>query len=217
MRFKDRTEAGRRLAEKLSAYANNPSVIVLALPRGGVPVAYEIATALQLPLDIFLVRKLGLPGNEEFAMGAVASGGICVLNEEVLHGFFIDQQTIEEVAAEEKKELERRETLYRSGKALTNLEDKTVILVDDGLATGATMRAALAALKSHDPARIVVAVPVAPAPLRTDLEYADEMVCLDHPEPFYSVSMAYESFPQTADAEVCDLLRKAGEKMKEPA
>lgn len=209
MHLQNRAEAGRKLAQKLSAYENRDDVIVLALPRGGVPVAFEIARELRAPLDVFLVRKLGLPGNEEFAIGAIASGDICILNAEALHGFFIDQQTIEEIALRERAELHRREQVYRQDRAPLNLDGKTVILVDDGLATGSTMRAALAALKSFYPAQVIVALPTAPDTVRDDLSDADDVLCLSSPRPFLSVSQAYAEFPQTSDDEVLSLLYRA--------
>ena len=159
--FRDRREAGRRLAERLTAYANRPDVLVLALPRGGVPVAYEVARALGAPLDVFVVRKLGVPGYEELAMGAVATGGVCVLNHQLVERLGIPEQVINAVAARERQELARRERLYRGGRPPPDVRGRTVILVDDGLATGATMHAALEALRQQNPARIVVAVPVA--------------------------------------------------------
>jgi putative phosphoribosyl transferase len=213
MLYRDRREAGRQLAAKLAAYAGRPDVIVLALPRGGVPVAYEVARALGAPLDIFLVRKLGLPGREELAMGAVASGGIRVLNEEVVRALRIPEEVIDEVAAEEMEELERRERLYRGDWPPPDVRGRTVILIDDGLATGSTMRAAIAALRQQHPARIVVAVPVgAPETCAEFQDEADEAICALTPDPFYAVGLWYGDFTQTTDEEVRDLLEQAAAK-----
>jgi len=211
MLYRDRREAGRQLAAKLAAYAGRPDVLVLALPRGGVPVAYEVARALAAPLDIFLVRKLGLPGHEELAMGAVASGGIRVLNEEVVQALRIPEEVIDEVAAVELEELERRERLYRGDRPPPDVRGRTVILLDDGLATGSTMRAAIAALRQQHPARIVVAVPVgAPETCAEFQDEADEAICALTPDPFYAVGLWYGDFTQTTDEEVRDLLEQAG-------
>jgi putative phosphoribosyl transferase len=213
MIYRDRTEAGKRLAERLTGYANRVDVLVLALPRGGVPVAYEVARALRAPLDIFLVRKLGVPGHEELAMGAIATNGVRVLNDEVVNYLRVPDEVIDAVAADELQELERRERLYRGTRPAPDVRGKTVILVDDGLATGSTMRAAAAALRQQQPARIVVAVPVS-APETCD-EYrmgVDEIVCAVTPEPFQAVGLWYEDFSQTTDEEVRDLLaRSTGE------
>jgi putative phosphoribosyl transferase len=208
--FRDRTDAGQQLATQLTAYANRPDVVVLALPRGGVPVAYEVAQALNAPLDIFLVRKLGLPGQEELAMGAIATGGVTVLNSEVVDMLRIPEQVIEEVAAQEQRELERRERLYRGDRPPPDVRGKTVILVDDGLATGASMSAAAAALRELEPSRIVVAVPTA-APETCDAfrHAVDEIVCAITPDPFYAVGLWYEDFSQTSDDEVRELLARA--------
>jgi putative phosphoribosyl transferase len=212
MLFRDRTEAGRRLAEKLTRYADRPDVLVLALPRGGVPVAYEVARALHAPLDVFLVRKLGLPGHEELAMGAIATGGIRVLNPDVVHTLQVPQEVIDEVADREQAELERRQRDYRDERPLPEVRGKTVILVDDGLATGSTMRAAVAALRRQQPARIVVAVPIGAASTCEDLrDEADETVCARTPEPFYAVGLWYQDFSQTTDEEVRELLQRAPE------
>ena len=206
-RFRNRTDAGRRLAEKLTAYAHRPDVLVLALPRGGVPVAFEVARSLDAPLDVFVVRKLGVPGHEELAMGAVATGGVRVLNEEIVHGLGIPESQIDAVAARELQELMRREGAYRGGQPPLRVDDKTVILVDDGLATGATMRAAVRALRQQHPQRIVVAVPTAsPDTCEALRAEADEVVCLTTPEPFLAVGYWYDDFAQTTDAEVGDLL-----------
>jgi predicted phosphoribosyltransferase len=200
------------LAERLAAYADRPDVIVLALPRGGVPVAYEVARALHAPLDVFLVRKLGVPGHEELAMGAVASGGVRVLNEQVVRALRIPNNVIDAVAAWELEELARRERLYRGNRPPPDVRDKTVILVDDGLATGATMLAAVQALRQLHPARIVVAVPIA-APDTCNLlrSEVDEIVCAVTPEPFYAVGLWYEDFSQTTDEEVRELLAQRTE------
>jgi putative phosphoribosyl transferase len=208
--FRDRAEAGRALASRLAAYANVRGVMVLGLPRGGVPVAYEVARALKAPLDVFLVRKLGVPGHEELAMGAIASGGIRVLNQEVVSGLRISDAEIERVAERERAELERREALYRNGRPAPDLRHKTVIVVDDGLATGSTMRAAIEAVKRHEPARIVVAVPVGAASTCGELRaQADEVVCVMEPERFYAVGMWYQDFTQTSDDEIRTLLEWA--------
>jgi putative phosphoribosyl transferase len=210
MRYHDRNEAGQHLAAKLMMYANRPDVLVLALPRGGVPVGFAVAEALHAPLDVFLVRKLGVPGHEELAMGAIATGGVRVLNEEVVNYLQIPATVIDTVAAREQQELERRALHYRNGQPALDVHGCTVILVDDGLATGATMRAAVVALRQQQPARIVVAVPVAASTVCHALEtVADEVVCAATPEPFYAVGLWYEHFEQTSDAEVCDLLALA--------
>jgi predicted phosphoribosyltransferase len=216
MIYRDRTEAGRRLAARLTDYAGRHDVLVLALPRGGVPVAYEVARALQAPLDIFLVRKLGLPGHEELAMGAIATGGVRVLNEDVVRHLRVPGEVIDAVAMEEQRELERRERAYRGDRPAPDVKGKIVILVDDGLATGSTMRAAAAALRQQQPARIVVAVPVS-APQTCD-EYrmgVDEIVCAVTPEPFQAVGLWYEDFSQTSDEEVRELLARAAEERKD--
>ena len=209
-RFRDRADAGRKLAEKLMAYAGRSDVVVLALPRGGVPVGAEVARALGAPLDVFLVRKLGLPGHEELAMGAIATGGARVLNEELVRDLRLDEQLIETVARREQAELERREQLYRGSRPPPELAGKTVILVDDGLATGASMRAAVAAVRAREPARVVVAVPTAAPQTCAELEAeVDEIVCERTPDPFYAVGLWYEDFSQTSDEEVRDLLAAA--------
>jgi putative phosphoribosyl transferase len=208
--FRDRAEAGRFLATKLSAYAHRPDVIVLALPRGGVPVAFEVAEALRAPLDVFLVRKLGVPGYEELAMGAIATGGVRVLNEDVIRSLKISSRDIDAVAEQEQRELERRERLYRGGRQAPDVRGRTVILVDDGLATGSSMYAAVRALRMQEPARIVVAVPVAPPSTCEELRReADEVVCAATPEPFYAVGLWYEDFSQVSDEEIRNLLRQA--------
>jgi erythromycin esterase-like protein/predicted phosphoribosyltransferase len=207
--FRDRREAGRLLAKELAAFASRPDVIVLALPRGGVPVGYEVARVLGAPLDVFLVRKLGVPGYEELAMGAVASGGLRVLNDDVVKSLRIPDHVIESVVAKEEKELARRERLYRGGRPFPDLTGRTVILVDDGLATGATMQAAVEALRQRQPARIVVAVPTASPEICEELRTkADEVICAVTPQPFYAVGFWYEDFSQTTDDEVRDLLAR---------
>jgi predicted phosphoribosyltransferase len=207
-RFADRREAGRMMAEALARF-KGAGATVLALPRGGVPVAYEIARALDAPLGVFVVRKLGVPGHSELAMGAIASGGTRVLNQELIEDLGIPAAAIEAVVAAETRELARREELY-AGRGLPALRDRTVILVDDGLATGATMRAAVLAVRQHEPARVVVAVPVgAPSTCEALRRDADEVVCLRTPEPFAAVGLWYRRFDQTSDDEVRALLDAA--------
>lgn len=212
MLFRDRIDAGRQLAAALRRYANDPTVIVLALPRGGVPIGYEVARELAAPLDVFLVRKLGVPGREELAMGAIASGGVRVVNREVVRELGLTDADLDAVAAEEAEELRRREGAYRDGRPAPDLRGKTVILVDDGLATGSTMRAAVAAVRRLGPAKVVVAVPVGAADTcREFRRLADDVVCLRTPEPFFAVGGWYHDFSQTTDEEVRDLLaRSAG-------
>src|SRR5438270_2187406 len=210
--FPDRAEAGRMLGLKLSKYAGRDDVIVLGLPRGGVPVAYEVARALRVPLDVFIVRKLGVPGFEELAVGAIASGGVRVLNEEVANALPNRDEIIEAVTAKETAELERREREYRDGRPAPEIRGRTVILIDDGLATGATMRAAVKALRQRGAAKIVVAVPVGPPDTCKEFEdVADEVVCASAPEFFQAVGQYYEDFSQTSDDEVRDLLAKAAQ------
>jgi erythromycin esterase-like protein/predicted phosphoribosyltransferase len=207
--FRDRSEAGRLLASKLAAYGNHPDVLVLALPRGGVPVAYEVARVLGAPLDVFLVRKLGVPGHEELAMGAVATGGVRVLNDQVVRALRIPDYVIDAVTAQEQQELTRRERLYRGGRPSPDVRGRTVILVDDGLATGATMHAAIKALRQLQLARLVVAVPTAaPETCEALRAEVDEVICAITPEPFYAVGLWYEDFSQTTDEEVRDLLAR---------
>src|SRR5947207_3878081 len=209
-RFRDRHEAGQRLADKLVAYAKRPDVLVLALPRGGVPVAYEVARSLQAPLDVFLVRKLGVPGYEELAMGAVATGGVRVLNDDIVNGLRIPDDVVDAVTAWQRQELARREQLYRGDRPAPDVRGRTVILVDDGLATGATMHAAIAALRQQQPARIVVAVPTAaPETCQALRAEVDDVVCAITPEPFYSVGLWYEDFSPTTDEEVREFLARA--------
>jgi putative phosphoribosyl transferase len=207
--FRDREHAGRALAQHLDAYANRSDVAVLGLPRGGVPVAWEVARALGAPLDVFVVRKLGLPGQEELAMGAIASGGVRVLNEEVLDLAAINEALVAAVAAEEQRELERQEREYRGGRPPLDVRGRTVILVDDGLATGSSMRAAALALRAQDPARVVVAVPVAAGETCDTLaQEADEVVCPLRPEPFHAVGLWYDDFSQVTDDQVRELLAR---------
>jgi putative phosphoribosyl transferase len=214
----DRQEAGVLLAEKLAGYAGRSDTIVLGLPRGGVVVAFAVAKALRVPLDVFLVRKLGAPGREELAMGAIASGGVRVINQDVVAALRLSQAQIEAVAARERTELERRERAYRGGSAPPDLAGKTVIVVDDGVATGASVRTALRSLRSRDPARIVLAVPVAPPSTCAALgREVDEAVCLLTPEPFYAVGQWYRDFSQVADEEVVRLLREAAAFGSSPA
>jgi predicted phosphoribosyltransferase len=210
MIYRDRRDAGRLLAEELTAYAGRPDVLVLALPRGGVPVGYEVAKALRAPLDVFLVRKLGLPGQEELAMGAIARGGVRIMNEEVVEAMGVTEEVIEDVSAREQRELERRERLYRDDRPFPEVSGRIVILVDDGLATGSTMRAAVAALRRRAPSRIIVAVPIGAATTCDELlEIADDVVCVQQPEPLRAVGLWYHDFSQTTDEEVHDLLQDA--------
>jgi len=209
-RFRDRREAGRLLAPLLREYAGREGVVVLALPRGGVPVAYEIACALRAPLDVFTVRKLGVPGHEELAMGAIATGGARVLDRELIALLRIPSEVVEEIAAIEQRELERRERLYRDDRPFPELSGKAVILVDDGLATGASMRAAIDALRPLGPARIVAAIPVAPVESFAAVRAAaDDAVCYEIPTRFGGVGAWYVDFGQTTDDEVRALLAEA--------
>lgn len=210
MRYRDRREAGQHLATLLSPYAKRDDVVVLALPRGGVPVAFEVARALEAPLDVFLVRKLGAPGHPEFAIGAIASGGVQVLNQDAIADLRIPPELVEQVAERERVELERRDKAYHIDRPHTPRHGKTVIVVDDGLATGSTMEAAVLALRQHHPAKIVVASPVAAIESCQRLRaVADEVVCAQTPEPFKAVGLWYQIFDQTSDGEVVDLLRQA--------
>lgn len=209
-RFRDRRDAGQWLAADLHAYAGRPDVIVLALPRGGVPVGYEVAATLGAPLDVFVVRKLGLPGHEELAMGALASGGVRVLDEELIRLARVTPAEISRVTTAEQAELERRERRYRGDRPFPDLRGKTAVLVDDGLATGSTMRAAVTALRIEGPTRIVVAVPVAAAETRDALKtLADDVICAVTPEPFHAVGLWYDDFSQTTDDEVRELLERS--------
>jgi len=209
MLFTDRREAGRVLADRLGRYAG-PRTAILALPRGGIPVGYEVARALGAPLDVFVVRKLGVPGHEELAMGALASGDVVMLDPELVRELRLTREEIDPVIERERRELDRRERLYRRGAPPPDVRDRTVILVDDGLATGSTMRAAIAALRKLGPARVVVAVPVAaPETCEAMDEIADDVVCAVTPEPFRAVGLWYEDFGQTTDQEVQDLLQAA--------
>ncbi|MGA7614975.1 MAG: phosphoribosyltransferase [Thermoanaerobaculia bacterium] len=207
MRFRDRRDAGRRLAPLLKDYAGREDVVVLALPRGGVPVGYEIARSLGVRLEVFLVRKLGVPGQEELAMGAIASGAVRVLSSDLVAALGISAEMIESVARREEAELTRREKAYRGDREPVQIEGKVTVLVDDGLATGSSMRAAVRAVRKLAPSRIVVAVPVGAPSTCSDLrEEADEVVCAYTPEPFQAVGLWYEDFTQTTDAEVRELL-----------
>jgi putative phosphoribosyl transferase len=215
-RFTDRYHAGRRLAAALAPYAGRPNLLVLALPRGGVPVGFEVARALHAPLDVMLVRKLGVPGHEELALGAFASGGVRVLSDVVVNALGIPDRVIATVAANEESELARRERAYRDDRPLPDVRGKTVILVDDGLATGSTMRAAAAALQAQHPERLVIAVPVAPRETCQSLLHdADDVVCATVPEPFFAVGNWYEDFSQITDEEVRELLARANEAPEE--
>jgi putative phosphoribosyl transferase len=210
MLFANRREAGRILASLLMRYADRDDVLVLALPRGGVPVGFEVAQALRAPLDVFIVRKLGVPGHDELAMGAIATGGVRVLNDDVVISLELEPEVIDAVAAREEKELARRERIYRGARPAPDVRGRTVIVVDDGLATGSTMRAAVAALRKQGPARIVVAVPVAaPETCKEFKTEVDEAVCAATPRMFNGVGRWYEDFSQTTDEEVHELLAQA--------
>ena len=210
MLFQDRTAAGQFLAGELANYTNLPDVVVLALPRGGVPVAFEVAKALNATLDVLVVRKLGVPDDQELAMGAIAPFGVQVLNQDIVNQLNISDEVITRIAEQERQELDRRERLYRGDRPTPELGGRTVILVDDGLATGATMWAAVVALRKKEPASIVVAVPIAATETCEDLQgKVEKIVCCATPNPFYSVGRWYENFPQTTDEEVCKLLAKA--------
>ncbi len=208
--FRNRTEAGQLLAEKLRVYKNCSDAIVLALPRGGVPVGYEIAKALSLPFDVCVVRKLGIPHHPELAMGAIASNGVRVLNYDILSEWVIPDKIIDKVSAKELRELRRREYSYRNNHLPIDVKNRTVILVDDGIATGSTMRAVIALMRQQQPKRIIVAVPVAPISVYKQLQMeVDKIVCLKMPEPFYAVGLWYDNFPQTSDEQVHKLLEKS--------
>jgi predicted phosphoribosyltransferase len=210
MNYIDRSQAGQILSDLLKEYARREDVIVLALPRGGVPVAYEIAVRLSLALDIFIVRKLGVPGHEELAMGAVAMGGVCILNEKIIASLHIKPKEIKKILKAEQKELIRRDSLYRGDKPFPELKDKTLILVDDGIATGYTLRAAIAALKQNHPAELIVAVPVASSTTCDELALlANKIICPLRPINFYAVGLWYNNFSQTTDEEVIELMHRA--------
>jgi putative phosphoribosyl transferase len=217
-RFRDRAEAGRLLATKLAEYADRADVLVLGLPRGGVPVAFEVARGLKVPLDVFLVRKLGVPGHEELGMGALASGGVRVLNDELIRALQVNQESIHRVTEQETQELQRRERHYRNGRAGPDVRDRTIILIDDGLATGLTMRAAARALHQQQPAKIVVAVPVASLEVCEELkDLVDEVICTITPRELFAVGLWYEDFSQTGDDEVRELLERARREWPQPA
>ena len=204
--FLDRRDAGRRLAESLEKYANQPDVLTLALPRGGVPVAYEVARALHVPLDVFIVRKLGFPGHAELAMGAIATGGVRILDERLIEMYDIPDEEIERITIREQRELERREKLYRDDRPLPDVRGHTVILVDDGLATGSTMRAAVRALRQEGARKVVVAVPIAPPDTCESMrQEVDDIICAITPEPFIAVGIWYADFDETSDQEVREL------------
>lgn len=208
IKFEDRVEAGKELAKSLHIYANSKNTMILALPRGGVPVAYEVAKALSLPLDILIVRKLGAPGQEELAMGAISLNNVCYLNNELIDSLQVAPEELQRVIANEKLELERRNQAYRLGNVAPDVTGKTIIIIDDGLATGATMRAAISALREAKVARIIVAVPVGPFDTCTKLRsYADEVNCLYTPEYFFGVGQWYQNFQQTSDEEVQTILK----------
>jgi len=208
MIFVNRVDAGLKLAKKLDAYAGQKDVIVLAIPRGGVPVAFQVASELNAPLDVFVVRKLGVPSREELAFGAIATGGIRVLDEQIVESMGVSDMQIERITAREKDELDRREHVYRGNRQFPNIENKTIILVDDGIATGASTRAAISALRRLRPARIVLAVPVAPAMTCKSLQgEVDDLICLFMPKFFYAIGQFYEDFSQVSDQEVMDLLQ----------
>ncbi|HEX7288438.1 MAG TPA: phosphoribosyltransferase [Candidatus Angelobacter sp.] len=215
--FHDRVDAGRQLAKKLAHYANRDDVLVLGVPRGGIPVAFEVAQALRAPLDLLLVRKLGTPGQRELAMGAIASGGVRILNHDLISSLGITQEQLAESIRDQETELQRREQLYRGVRSGIPVKGKIVILVDDGIATGASMLAAIDALRTLQPKKIVVAVPVAPAQAYTQITaVADELVCASTPNGFFAIGQFYEEFQQTEDAEVHALLSRAAKAVSEP-
>lgn len=218
LQFQDRIEAGQLLAEKLSAYADRPDVLVLAVPRGGVPVAFEVARALHAPLDIFLVRKLGVPGEEELAMGAIAMGGVRVLNDELVRSLHIPDNVIDVVAAHEQQELARRERAYRGDRPPLDVQGRAITLVDDGIATGSTIRAAVAALRQQQPARIVIAAPVAALETCDELRAeVDEVVCVITPDLLYAIGLWYQCFEPITDEEVRALLTRAAHELSATA
>jgi putative phosphoribosyl transferase len=209
--FRNRTEAGQVLANRLQHYKGAPNLLVLGLPRGGVPVAHEVARELNAPLDVFTVRKLGVPGHEELGMGAIASGGLRILHDGIIRELGISQRTIDMVSETEARELERRERIYRGDHPAPPIKDRTVIIVDDGLATGSTMKAAVRALRQQNPARLIAAVPTAPAEACEQLrEIADEVICAVTPDPFFAVGGSYGDFHQVTDDEVRKLIQRAG-------
>jgi len=217
MIFANRTEAGQKLAHRLRKYANRNDVIVLGAPRGGIPVAFEVAMNLKVPLDVFVLRKLGVPGREELAFGAIASGGVRILDPDIVEGLGITALQIERVTQAEKQELERREQAYRGGEPPLDVRGMTIVLVDDGIATGSSMRAGIRALRQMEPARIVLAVPVAPPSACSQLQFeVDELVCLEMPERFYGVGQFYDDFSQVSDEEVKELLDSASRQLHEP-
>jgi len=208
--FRDRTDAGQVLARCLQQYKNQPDVLILGLPRGGVPVAYEVAREMKAPLDVFIVRKLGVPGHEELGMGAIATGGVRILQDGIVRELGISPQTIEAVSAREQAELERRERLYRGDRPAPTIKGRTIVIVDDGLATGSTMKAAIQAVRQQDPRQVIVAVPTAPSETCEQLKgSADEVVCALTPEPFFAVGGSYADFTQITDEEVRDLIASA--------
>ena len=210
MYFQNRAEAGQVLARRLQQYKNQPDMLVLGLPRGGVPVAYEVARELNAPLDVFIVRKLGVPGHEELGMGAIATGGVRILHEGIIREFGISQELIDSVSEREQAELDRRNRLYRGDRPAPAIKDRTVVIVDDGLATGSTMKAAIQAVRQQAPRRLIVAVPTAPAETCEQVkESADEVVCAITPDPFLAVGGSYADFSQTTDEEVRDLIASA--------
>jgi predicted phosphoribosyltransferase len=217
MVFPDRIAAGRMLGERLAPFANEQPLLVLALPRGGVPVAFEVAMALHAPLDVFLVRKLGFPGHEELAIGAIASGGTRLLNQAIIRGLHLPPQRVEAITQEETKELERRERLYRGNRDAPNIPGHTLILVDDGIATGSTMRVAVSALRQKGPRKIIAAIPVAPSAVCKQLQQeADAVVCLSTPTDFFAVGEWYRDFSQVNDETVRELLERAESQREEP-
>lgn len=212
MSFLDRREAGRALAARLTKYASRPDVLILALPRGGIPVGYEVSLAIHAPMDVFVVRKLGVPGHEELAMGAVAGGGVRVLNEDMVRALGVSDRQIEAITKRELSELKRQERLYRTSRPEQPIEGRTILLIDDGLATGSTMRAAATALRRRGPSSIIVAVPVgAPATCEQFADLVDETICVLTPEPFMAVGRWYEDFSQTSDDEVRELLSQSAQ------